>query len=402
ARAYAAVAIASVLLDTYASLSPEEHQRRVAYTRKALQLSPDLGEAHIANATLLQSMRDIAGANREYARGIELAPGYANGFMWYAEFLMFELGEVEQSLRMYDRALALDPLSPIVRNEHANGLALAGRVDAALAEIAALLEDHPTLAPAHGLRARILESQGDLVGALRALRAQQQHDPDAVGRGLHRCYTLAAFGALDEAGSCIEAYKERFPAKEDALGAQVSLTALRADFATALALLMQRPHPDQWERAYLLMANGRDAEALALLKTLVPELFDTPAERATANFPGDIVMVGSTLLRTGATAHGQALLRRALQVNARYQHGQLHLGRGWWDVVARAQLGDIPGACVALKAAVDSGFYRDIPELDADPLAAPVRGDPCYSQVLAPARAKAAAQVAAARKAGLL
>ena len=55
-----------------------------------------------------------------------------------------------------------------------------------------------------------------------------------------------------------------------------------------------------------------------------------------------------------------------------------------------------------MQDAVNSGYFLGLPELDADPLISDLRADPRYQKILAPARAKAAAQVEAARKAGLL
>ena len=46
--------------------------------------------------------------------------------------------------------------------------------------------------------------------------------------------------------------------------------------------------------------------------------------------------------------------------------------------------------------------FLGLPELDSDPLLAQLRADPRYGQILAPARIRAAAQVSAARAAGLL
>ena len=51
---------------------------------------------------------------------------------------------------------------------------------------------------------------------------------------------------------------------------------------------------------------------------------------------------------------------------------------------------------------MNGGYFLALSELDSDPLLAELRSDPRYQQILAPARAKAAAQVEAARKAGLL
>jgi len=80
----------------------------------------------------------------------------------------------------------------------------------------------------------------------------------------------------------------------------------------------------------------------------------------------------------------------------------MDFGRRWWDVYAHSLLGDLDEACNALQATAASGFFLDIAEIDVSPWLAPLRARPCYEQALAPARSKAAEQVAAASKAGLL
>jgi len=91
-----------------------------------------------------------------------------------------------------------------------------------------------------------------------------------------------------------------------------------------------------------------------------------------------------------------------LKDNARHPYSQVDYGRRWYDVDAYALLGELDRACQAVQETVASGFFLDIAVIDTTPWLAPLRAKPCYQQALAPARAKAAAQVEAARKAGLL
>jgi hypothetical protein len=70
--------------------------------------------------------------------------------------------------------------------------------------------------------------------------------------------------------------------------------------------------------------------------------------------------------------------------------------------MAWALLDDVPRACAALRASVADGYFLDIATLENSRIMAEVRRDPCFAAALAPAKAPAAAQVAAARTAGLL
>ena len=402
ARAWAAASSTLGLLETYATITPAQAADRRRDADRALELAPSLGEAYIARATILQEARDLARADRDYQRGIEFAPGFATAYQWYGEFLLYEYGEIERSLPMFKRALVLDPLSPVIRNEHANALGVAGRVDEALEENRRLLAEHPDFSPGYGVRAGILESRGDLVGTLRAWQAQATRDPEAVRRKLNRCYSLGRFGAVREAATCAADFASRFPDKDETLQARSWQLAQAGDFSGALAVYMRSAQPNPWDQVRLLVLNKRGDEALPILRRLAPEMFEQPTARIASAFPSDAVLAGAALLQAGATAQGRDLLQRALRANASHAYDQPLFGRGWWDVYADALLDDMPQACNALHAAVASGYFLDLAQIDVDPMLANLRVQPCYQRELAPARVRAAAQVDAARAAGLL
>jgi len=400
ARAYAVAGSTQLLLEDYSSATAEGKAKSARYIDNALALDPSLGEAYIARASLLQNAHDLEGAEQSYKRGIDLAPGYATGYQWYGELLLQEIADIDRAVPMLKRALELDPLSPVVNAEYAYGLAVMGQQDQALAITAKLIVDHPGFAMAHPLRRNIFESRGDLVGALREQQALEATDPDSIRRKVPRCQTLSRFGALVEAQACLSDLKRRFPAL-DTRNAEMNFLILRGDFAGALAVGLHNEQLDSWNRAWLLLFNERAAEALPLLKKLVPELFERPIS-PTTDYPGDPVVVGAALLATGEADHAREALQYALKTNGVHPYNQMDFGRRWWDVYAYSLLGDLDQACNALQATVASGFYLDIAEIDVSPWVAPLRARPCYEQTLAPARAKAAEQVEAARKAGFL
>ena len=87
---------------------------------KALALDPGLGEAYVTRSWLIE---DRVQEERELRKGLELSPNYARGYEMLAARLM-ELPERQaEALRLIDRALALDPLTP--RNHHIKAIFLA-------------------------------------------------------------------------------------------------------------------------------------------------------------------------------------------------------------------------------------------------------------------------------------
>ena len=402
ARAYVGANDAIGLLGEYASITAVERERADRYLARALELAPDLGEAHVARGAQLQRVGDIGGAEREFKRGIELAPGYATAWQWYGELALFELGEPGRALPMFQRAVVLDPLSPIIRDMYATALVGAGRADQGEAENARLLAEHPGFAHAYDTLSRVRAARGDLVGALRALNREFALDPSAVARRHDRCMLLLDFSALAEAKACARQAMARDPGSDRSLQAQSILQSMDGDFAAALASIEAAQHVNPWNRAMLLLANHRDAEALAVLREAVPEYFAAIAPKQQSAYPSDPIVVGAALLRTGATARGQALLRQALQANAGRPYQAGLFGRQWWDAYAYTLLGEPDNACRALREASDSGYFLGIVTLDFDPLLDDLRAQPCFARELASARAKAAAQVRVARAAKLL
>ena len=106
----------SGLADCYNILAPWMPPRLAlrmakAAAKKAIELDPDLAEAHTSLAFALQYDEwDWVGAERSFKRAIELAPEYATGHQWYAEYLN-ALGKFDEALAEARAAEELDALS---------------------------------------------------------------------------------------------------------------------------------------------------------------------------------------------------------------------------------------------------------------------------------------------------
>ncbi|HYC12411.1 MAG TPA: hypothetical protein VEC02_07135, partial [Nitrososphaerales archaeon] len=82
---------------------------------KALELDPELAEAHASRGLHLDSFED---AERELKKAIELKPSYAVAHGWYFQWLLAK-SKWEEALAQIDKALQLDPLSPQLNVWHA-------------------------------------------------------------------------------------------------------------------------------------------------------------------------------------------------------------------------------------------------------------------------------------------
>ena len=78
---------------------------------QALALDPDNGDAYLQRAHLT-AFDDLAAAEADYRRGLELSPNAAKGFAGLATVLYETPARRDEALEMLDRARKLDPLEP--------------------------------------------------------------------------------------------------------------------------------------------------------------------------------------------------------------------------------------------------------------------------------------------------
>jgi TolB-like protein/DNA-binding winged helix-turn-helix (wHTH) protein len=150
APAYAALANSYSLFTAY-SLSPAAQfmPKARATALRALELDPNLPEAHTALALVVQNYDyDWQTADREYRRAIELNPNHATAHHWYAEHLGYR-GRFDEAFRESERARQLDPLSLIIAADQGALLYYSRQYDRAIQQLRAVLEMDPSFPRAH-------------------------------------------------------------------------------------------------------------------------------------------------------------------------------------------------------------------------------------------------------------
>ena len=86
-------------------------ERGETLVQKALSLDPENGDALLQRAHLA-AYTNLAAAEADYRRGLELSPNSAAGFAGLAEVLNETPARRDEALEMLDRARKLDPLEP--------------------------------------------------------------------------------------------------------------------------------------------------------------------------------------------------------------------------------------------------------------------------------------------------
>jgi tetratricopeptide (TPR) repeat protein len=151
-------------------LAPSEVQPKAkAAALRALELDSSLSDAHNSLAYVkLTYDWDWQGGEAEFKRTLELNPGYAHGHHWYAHLLLSS-GRRDEALAESNRALELDPVSPII-NLHLGWHYLYTRQpDRALDQLAKTLELDPSYALAYWYRGLAYEQKKMYPEALREM-----------------------------------------------------------------------------------------------------------------------------------------------------------------------------------------------------------------------------------------
>ena len=167
AQAYVGLADSYSLLREYSTMPAlEAEQRARAAAQKAVELDPNLAEAHtsLAFAEFWGSL-DVADADREFRRAIELDPNLARAHHWYATFLN-EILRSPEALAEIERARQLDPSSKAILADKGMLLFDAGRPDDALALLKQMEAADPNFRSAHQYLAAVYWEQANYEAAL--------------------------------------------------------------------------------------------------------------------------------------------------------------------------------------------------------------------------------------------
>jgi TolB-like protein/DNA-binding winged helix-turn-helix (wHTH) protein/Tfp pilus assembly protein PilF len=134
ARAHAGKAIIESHLASLDSAPPQQKAVARASAERALQLDPNLALGFAARGFVLMNERtDLPAAEAALRKAQQLDPGYANTYNWLASVLG-SLGRRAESIQEMEKGLLVDPLNPVLIENHARTLFRLGRFDASREE----------------------------------------------------------------------------------------------------------------------------------------------------------------------------------------------------------------------------------------------------------------------------
>jgi len=228
ALAYAKLSIqAEALANNYSSLPNKEKQEVTAKARasaeRALQLGPNLAEAHMAKGYILHLFDfDFAGAEAEFRRALELAPQDPSTAMTLSS-LLATLGRLDEAVTVAQRATVLDPLRSGVYSNLAAYLVPLGRYDEAESALRKSIALQPQAAQVY-LWLTIIQILRSQPGSAVEL-AKQETDP------FWRTYALAqAYFANGDRAEADAELKKMIDTDADGAGSQIAeVYALRKE-----------------------------------------------------------------------------------------------------------------------------------------------------------------------------
>jgi TolB-like protein len=150
ALAFSGLADCYTLLSFYCTLPPKEAMPKAkAAALKALELDPELGEAHASLGDIRMAFDwDWSKAREEYEEAIRCNSSYATAYHWYANYLV-ATGDHANALTKIEIANQFDPLSLIIIVWKGMVHFYGGHCDQAIEQCMKALEMDPSYALAH-------------------------------------------------------------------------------------------------------------------------------------------------------------------------------------------------------------------------------------------------------------
>ncbi len=169
----------------------ETRPKVISAARKALELDPNLVEAHVLLANVLQEQWHWTDAEAEYRRSLELNPNDAHAHAGFASWLLHQ-GRTEEAVAEVRHGRELDPLA-VSGNTIAWVLFQSHRYEEAIHELRAVLAVRPDDLGALSTLGFVLAAgnlPGDAIPALEKVVSVSKGSPAATGV-LIRAYARA-------------------------------------------------------------------------------------------------------------------------------------------------------------------------------------------------------------------
>jgi adenylate cyclase len=210
AKAWAGLAGSHAILAVYHSGGEAALTATDEASRKAIELAPELAEAHTARAIYYSATQRFDDAAREFEHAIRLNPQHYEAWYHYARTAMHQ-NRPRRALELYERAAEVNPddfqapllSAPVYRSLGMEDKALeASRRGVMLAE--RHVEDYPDNARAHFLASLALVNLGRMEQAIEWVERAIAIDPDDSSTRYNVACFYAQLGEIEKALDYLE------------------------------------------------------------------------------------------------------------------------------------------------------------------------------------------------------
>lgn len=355
--------------------------------RKALEIEPNLGEAHASLGLLRQQQGNLPAAEEAYKTAISLRPSYPRVFRLYGR-MRWNQGMREQATDLLQKALALDPYSVPVNYDIARIFDESGDFDEAMARYLRVIEIEPDHAFAYVYIAAIHylvygRADESLVWYRKAA------DNDALSPSLQAAQAIAylELGDTNSAREWVNRALELGPRTFWAIWTSLLLNFYVGDDAAAKrdARIMLEDYPTFWGALNVLrnadIAAGRYEIAASRYARAYPDLAEPESPAVDASNYRAAVDLALVLMHLEQRERANDLLEGSLEVIETLPR----LGTSGYlitDVRIFALQERQDRALAALRQAIDEGWrvfawYL----LDHDPNLDSIRGTPEFERL---------------------
>ncbi|WP_018413008.1 XrtA/PEP-CTERM system TPR-repeat protein PrsT [Methyloversatilis thermotolerans] len=383
-----------LLQQATAAMEAKDLSSAAIQLKNALQINPDFAAARLALGTVSYRMRDMASAEKELNRALELGASKDEAVPLLAR-LLAETGQfqlittrfsttrldqpgsqaildaalgyadlaarnTEAAGRHFDSAIAVLPEEPFVVVGKARQLAYANRFGDARALLKPLLVDNPANAEAWFLDGEMLKLEGSSEQSIAAYRKVASLRPDLVAARRLVVSALIEARRYDDARQELDALRKATP------------QALEVDYLNAYLLASTQKYEEARASVDKVLSKSPDnlpALSLAALVSFELQAYaqaEQYAEKVIARGADSLLMrkvlIGS-YLRTGRVAKAQQSLAPVLKANPTHPEvlalaGQVQLASGESEAALKSFEGSLRGRPDDVNALSQVGLVR--------------------------------------------
>jgi TolB-like protein/cytochrome c-type biogenesis protein CcmH/NrfG len=344
---------------------------------RALQLAPDLPEAHAILGLIESEDLNPDKAIVHYQKAIELNPNYADAYTWYGNMLF---DQPKKRLELFQKAIQLSPMSILANFNYGLDLIAYGRIDEAREVAEHMLSINELHHFPFSMLGTIHLVEGEYALAIIAYETAIKFSPENVGARFAAAIPLATIGFGDKAASYIDgtiadAHKYRFKGNVELYISQMRETFPRNENDSV----------GYWARgaAEVYAENYQDAS----------QFFKLTEMDATAN---DRIY---SFQQTGDIDKARTLLRKAksqltlwIDASAKYIYSlQVLQPIELWVMEIAYLEGDIDKAIAALQQAMEQNYIVNF-EYQVNPIYKKLRAHPDWPAIIAESNKRASVQ----------